>query len=93
MQSPFENDKGDQEGLDATRYSGHSLRRVFLTSAAMNRADVLKMVAQLRHANINTIVAYLENQQLFNGHAGEPMLQPATIVAAHQNTIDADDSL
>jgi len=67
----------EQAGLDATRYSGHSLRRGFLTSAAMNRADVLKMVAQSRHANINTILAYVDNQQLFDDHAGEQMLQPA----------------
>jgi len=65
-----------QAGLDATRYSGHSLRRGFLTSAAMNRADVLKMVAQSRHANINTILAYVDNQQLFDDHAGEHLLQP-----------------
>ena len=62
-------------GLDEKRYSGHSLRRGFLTSAAMNRADVLKMVAQSRHANINTILDYVENQQLVDNHAGERLLQ------------------
>ena len=62
-------------GLNETRYSGHSLRRGFLTSAAMNRADVLKMVAQSRHANINTILEYVDNQQLFDDHAGASLLQ------------------
>lgn len=63
-------------GLNPIRYSGHSLRRGFLTSAAMNRADVLKMVAQSRHANINMILEYVDNQQLFDNHAGEQLLQP-----------------
>ncbi len=61
------------------RYSGHSLRRGFLTSAAMNRADVLKMVTQSRHANINTILAYVDNQQLFDNHAGQWLLQPTVV--------------
>ena len=66
-------------GLNEKRYSGHSLRRGFLTSAAMNRADVLKMVAQSRHANINTILAYVDNQQLFDNHAGQRLLQPTVV--------------
>jgi len=59
----------------------------------MNRADVLKMVAQSRHSNINIILANVEDQQLFDDQSDGQMLQPATIVAAHQDTIDADDSL
>jgi len=39
--------------------------------------DVLKMVAQSHHANINTIFAHAENQQLFDDHAGEHLLQPS----------------
>jgi len=66
-------------GFNEKRYSGHSLRRGFLTSAAMNRADVLKMVAQSRHANINTILAYVDNQQLFDNHAGQQLLQPTVV--------------
>ena len=62
-------------GLDERRYSGHSLRRGFLTSAAMHRADVLKMVAQSRHANINTVLDYVDNQQIFDDHAGEALLK------------------
>ena len=41
--------------------------------------DVLKMVAQSRHANINTILAYVDNQQLFDNHAEERLLQPTVV--------------
>ena len=51
-----------------------------MTDAAMNRADVLKMVAQSRHANINTILAYVDNQQLFDNHAGQRLLQPTVVL-------------
>ena len=77
-------------GLDEKRYSGHSLRRGFLTSAAMNRADVLKMVAQSRHANINTILAYVDNQQLFDNHAGQRLLQP-TVVSEESGAPEQED--
>ena len=62
-------------GFNAARYSGHSLRRGFLTSAAMNGADVLKMVAQSRHADINTLLEYVEDRQLFDNHAGQRLLK------------------
>ena len=65
----------ENAGLDQERYSGHSLRRGFITSAADARADVLKIVAQSRHANINTVLAYVQNKQLFDNHAGERLLQ------------------
>lgn len=78
-------------GLDEKRYSGHSLRRGFLTSAAMNRADVLKMVAQSRHANINTILDYVENQRLFDNHAGASLLQPAVAPAPEDSESVATD--
>lgn len=35
-----------------------------------NRANVLKVVAQSRHANINTVLDYGQNQRLFVHHAG-----------------------
>ena len=41
----------------------------------MNRADVLKMVAQSRHANVNTILEYVDDQALFDAHAGEQLLR------------------
>ena len=79
-----------EAGLNEKRYSGHSLRRGFLTSAAMNRADVLKMVAQSRHANINTILAYVDNQQLFDNHAGQRLLQP-TVVSEDRGAPEQED--
>ncbi len=56
----------------------------------MNRADVLKMVAQSRHANINTILAYVDNQQLFDNHAGQRLLQP-TIVSEDGGSPEQED--
>ncbi len=81
---------GRAAGLNEKRYSGHSLRRGFLTSAATNRVDVLKMVAQSRHANINTILAYVDNQQLFDNHAGERLLQP-TVASEEDSTLEPED--
>ena len=37
------------------------------------------MVAQWRYANINTILAYVDNQQLFDSHAGQRLLQPTVV--------------
>lgn len=62
-------------GFDARRYAGHSLRRGFLTSAAMHRADVLKMAAQSRHASLDTILGYVNDQRLFDDHAGAALLR------------------
>ena len=56
----------------------------------MNRADVLKMVAQSRHANINTILAYVDNQQLFDDHAGASLLQPV-VVSEDVSTPELED--
>jgi len=61
-------------GLEAADYAGHSLRRGFLTSAARNRADLLKLLAQSRHRNVETVRGYIEDERRFENHAAEGLL-------------------
>jgi hypothetical protein len=44
-----------QPGLDATEFSGHSLRSGFLTSAAEAGASIFKMVEVSRHKSVGTL--------------------------------------
>jgi integrase len=62
--------RAEQAGLDAGRFSGHSLRAGFLTSAAANRADLWKMAELARHRKIQTLRTYVREAQAFQGHAG-----------------------
>lgn len=41
-------------------YSGDSLRRGFLTSAGKEKADLLKLIAQSRHARVDTVLGYID---------------------------------
>lgn len=61
--------------LDYHQFSGHSLRRGFLTSAGRNKADLLKMIAQSRHARVDTVLDYVDDQHRFENHAGEHLLK------------------
>lgn len=61
--------------LDYRHFSGHSLRRGFLTSAGQNQADLLKLIAQSRHSQINTLLAYTEDADRFNQHAAQTLLR------------------
>jgi len=61
-------------GLDSTRYSGHSLRRGFLTSAARNRANIFKMADQSRHRSLDVLRQYVRDEDLFRDNAGEGLL-------------------
>jgi site-specific recombinase XerD len=61
-------------GLDPAAFSGHSLRRGFLSSAAANGASVLKMQAQSRHKSINMLLTYVETADRFKEHAGSKFL-------------------
>lgn len=60
--------------LDYRHFSGHSLRRGFLTSAGRSQADLFKMIAQSRHTQIDTVLAYTEDTQVFQKHAAENLL-------------------
>lgn len=61
-------------GLDSARYSGHSLRSGFLTSAARNRASIFKMADQSRHKSLDVLREYVRNEERFEDHAGEGLL-------------------
>ena len=61
-------------GLNGTIYSGHSLRRGFLTSAAGNGASIFKMMDQSRHRSIDTLREYVRDAELFKNHAGAMLL-------------------
>jgi len=69
-------DLAGKVGLDVTRYAGHSLRSGFLTSAAKNRASIFKMADQSRHKSLDVLRAYVRNEERFEDHAAEGLLQP-----------------
>jgi hypothetical protein len=64
--------KTDEE---ARRYAGHSLRSGFLTSAARNRASIFKMADQSRHKSLDVLREYVRNEELFEDHAAEGLLE------------------
>jgi len=62
-------------GLDAELFSGHSLRRGFLTSAAENGATIWKMADQSGHKSLDVLRKYVEEANLFDDHAGADLLK------------------
>ena len=64
----------DLAGLDPAAVAGHSLRSGFLTSAAENDADVLRMMEVSRHRRVETVQGYVRRKSMFKGHAGERFL-------------------
>jgi integrase len=63
-----------QIGLDAKKFSAHSLRSGFLTSAAANGASIFKMMDVSRHKSIDTLRSYVRDAELFKDHAGLGLL-------------------
>ncbi|WMT71077.1 site-specific integrase [Bradyrhizobium sp. Ash2021] len=61
-------------GLDASTFSGHSLRSGFLTSAASNGASILKMMDVSRHRAVDSLRGYVRDAELFKDHAGAGLL-------------------
>jgi site-specific recombinase XerD len=61
-------------GLDASTYSGHSLRSGFLTSAAAKGASIFKMMDQSGHKSVDTLRGYVRDAELFKDHAGTGLL-------------------
>jgi integrase len=61
-------------GLDAKKFSAHSLRSGFLTSAAANGASIFKMMEVSRHKSIDTLRSYVRDAELFKAHAGLGLL-------------------
>jgi site-specific recombinase XerD len=61
-------------GLDASKFSGHSLRAGFLTSAAASGASIFKMMDQSGHRSVETLRGYVRDAELFKDHAGAGLL-------------------
>jgi site-specific recombinase XerD len=64
----------ERAGLDASAYSGHSLRSGFLTSAAGKGASIFKMMDVSRHKSVDTLRGYVRDAELFKDHAGTGLL-------------------
>ena len=67
-------DCAHKAGLDSSRYSGHSLRSGFLTSAARNRASIFKMADQSSHRSLDVLRQYVKDEDLFAENAGDGLL-------------------
>lgn len=61
-------------GYNVDNFSGHSLRAGLITSAAKAGASINKIMEISRHSDINTLVGYVRNENLFENHAGEKFL-------------------
>ncbi|WP_246410686.1 site-specific integrase [Methylobacterium fujisawaense] len=61
-------------GLDASLFSGHSLRAGFVTSALAAGADVLKVMHVTRHTAVTTLQKYDRRARAFDDHAGKRFL-------------------
>jgi|SRR5579872_383616 len=61
-------------GLTVENFSGHSLRSGLITTAAKSGASINKIMEISRHSDINTLVGYVRNENLFENHAGEKFL-------------------
>ncbi len=61
-------------GLDPRDFSGHSLRAGFVTSAAVHRARLDKIMSITRHRNTATVMRYIRDADAFQDHAGQHFL-------------------
>ena len=61
-------------GLDPSEYSGHSLRAGFVTSAAVHRARIDKIMEVTRHTSANMVLRYVRQEDAFEDHAGGAFL-------------------
>lgn len=61
-------------GLDATDFSGHSLRAGFVTSAADRGADMQRIMDQTRHKDPRTVRGYIRRSERYRDHAGSGFL-------------------
>ncbi|WP_439365494.1 site-specific integrase [Bradyrhizobium sp. DASA03005] len=61
-------------GLDEKQFSGHSLRRGFLTSAAAAGKSIFRMMDVSRHKSVDTLRGYVQEAELFKDHAGAGLL-------------------
>lgn len=62
--------RAEAAGLDAARFSGHSLRRGWITSAAEAGSDLVRIMRVSRHRRAETVMGYIDIANEFVGHAG-----------------------
>src|SRR5690242_16560620 len=58
-------------GLDAERFSGHSLRRGLLTAGGENRAALADLMRQSRHRSVASVLGYVEAEDLWRNNVTE----------------------
>ena len=61
-------------GLDASTFSGHSLRAGFVTSAADRGAEINRIMDQTRNTDPRTVRGYIRRAERFKDHAGASFL-------------------
>ena len=61
-------------GLNPSKYSGHSLRAGFVTSAAIHRARLDKIMEVTRHSSPGMVLRYIRQASAFEDHAGSAFL-------------------
>ena len=66
--------RASQIGLDPTKYSGHSLRAGFITSAARLGVSVWKIKAQSGHRSEAMVSRYVRDEDLFTNNAAGAVL-------------------
>jgi len=64
----------ERVGLDPARFSGHSLRAGFLTSAVKARKRLDKMMEVSRHKSVVVLQGYVRDAELAKDHAGDGLL-------------------
>lgn len=62
--------RAELAGLDPAKFSGHSLRRGWITSAAEAGADVFRIMDVSRHRRVETVRCYIQRANEFVDHAG-----------------------
>ena len=58
-------------GLDAERFSGHSLRRGLLTAGGDNQAQLADLMRQSRHRSAQSVLGYIEPADLWRNNVTE----------------------
>ena len=68
-------------GLDAARFSGHSLRRGLLTAGGENRAALADLMRQSRHRSVTSVLGYVEAEDLWRNNVTEQVFGGAVTPA------------
>ena len=56
-------------------YSGHSLRRGFITSAVAAGTDITAIMRQTRHKRADSVIGYVHSNDLIKSHPGKRLLK------------------